>query len=285
MNSFKFSVAALTLSLGLLSSFSLASAEDSLTGSSTVSGTSLITPKEVSLLYSLSGKSARLLPQATGDQMTLSVGGVDQRTVWFSDRPARDAGGLPTSRLVAAWKANGFITDPPNAALVLHSPVIVNGKRVDTLVVEMGKPKISGTRLTVPVRVLDQESARNVTGQLNAHGNRHDHSTFADGNTVPLGAISIFIDDAAGRVVNGCLIQQHASCPGADLSGVDLSQTDLTGANFRDANFNQANLRGTNFTRADLTRASLIGADTTNMWLDKTTITGWILEAPSNDAF
>ena len=56
-------------------------------------------------------------------------------------------------------------------------------------------------------------------------------------------ATSLFIDDATGRVVNGCLIQPETKCVAALLFNQDLSGADLRGAVLA-----AADLTGTAFT-------------------------------------
>ncbi|CAA9576576.1 MAG: hypothetical protein AVDCRST_MAG59-4129 [uncultured Thermomicrobiales bacterium] len=66
-------------------------------------------------------------------ELTLT-GHVDQ-TVWFSDRPERLTGALPTAELLAGPLFDP--ADPPNAALVVRTA----GGEEDVLVVELGNPR------------------------------------------------------------------------------------------------------------------------------------------------
>jgi Pentapeptide repeats (8 copies) len=200
--------------------------------------------EQVSLLYSLTGDSGsmRLLP-GSGNRYAFTLRGADERTVWFSNRPARHSGTLPTAGFVEQWADFGFAADPPNVAITVHEP----DGATDTIVAVMRKPSINenGT-LRATMEVLSTVRARALTGNLARHGDAHDA-------TIPrsLGSVSVFIDDFDGAwAVNGCLIQAFASC----------SEADLSGANLRGANLRWADLRGTNLSGADLAGADLTGA-------------------------
>lgn len=214
---------------------------------------------QVSLLYSLTGDagSMRLLP-GSGNRYAFTLKGADERTVWFSNRPARHSGTLPTTGLVAQWAGLGFAADPPNVAITLHEP----SGATDTIVAVMRKPTIStsGT-LGATLEVLSIEKAQALTGNLALHGNAHDA-------TIPssLGSVSIFIDDVTGTFINGCLIQPYTACPGmnlggADLTGANLKLSMLSGITLAGADLSYANLISTDLTRANLTRAILEHAD------------------------
>jgi len=217
------------------------------------------------LLFSLSAKNARFIATEEPNGYTLVLKGTDKRTVWFADRPVRAAGTLPTDSLVKGWDANGFVDEPPNAALVVHKP---NGPdAIDAIVLVMGQPKLNGTTLTMPVTVLDSESARNIEGGLANHGDRHDLIS----GTTALGAVSMFIDNAKHPIINGCPIGAYASCPNTNFTGVNLSYDNLVGANFSGSNFmnailyyanlSGANLSGAQLTSANLPHANLAGAN------------------------
>ncbi len=77
-------------------------------------------PSQASLLFTLNAGAGTMRPTdgEGGDQYRLELTGVDGRTVWFADRPRRDAGRLPTERFFGGWGGLGFRDDPPNSALV-----------------------------------------------------------------------------------------------------------------------------------------------------------------------
>jgi len=88
------------------------------------------------------------------DGKTITLNGASAQTIMFSDRPQRITGNASTQKFVEFWDKgkDSFQKDPPNATLT----TIVDGK-VQTAVVELTEPKLSGTSLTYTVKVLDGE--------------------------------------------------------------------------------------------------------------------------------
>jgi hypothetical protein len=82
----------------------------------------------------------------------LVLGGVNPVTVCFTDRPARMAGHMQTSKFVPLWSQgkDSFLKDNPNATLSIFS-----GGNVSDLVVELSNPQLSGSDLTYDARVLE----------------------------------------------------------------------------------------------------------------------------------
>ena len=54
---------------------------------------------------------------ATLTDSTLTLTGISPNTGWFTDRPYREAGQIPTEEFILAWGEgeNSFADDPPNA--------------------------------------------------------------------------------------------------------------------------------------------------------------------------
>jgi hypothetical protein len=54
---------------------------------------------------------------ATLTDSTLTLTGISSNTGWFTDRPYREAGQIPTEEFILAWGEgeNSFTDDPPNA--------------------------------------------------------------------------------------------------------------------------------------------------------------------------
>jgi hypothetical protein len=77
---------------------------------------------------------------------------VNPVTVCFTDRPARLAGHMQTSRFVPLWSQgkDSFLKDNPNATLSVFS-----GDNVSDLVVELSNPQLSGNDLTYDARILE----------------------------------------------------------------------------------------------------------------------------------
>jgi hypothetical protein len=82
----------------------------------------------------------------------LVLRGVNPVTVCFSDRPARMAGHMQTSKFVPLWSQgkDSFLKDNPNATLSVFS-----GDNVSDLVVELSNPQLSGDDLTYDARLLE----------------------------------------------------------------------------------------------------------------------------------
>ena len=78
--------------------------------------------------------------------------GVNPVTVCFTDRPARMAGHMQTSKLVPLWSQgkDSFLKDNPNATLS-----IFRGDNVSDLVVELSNPQLSGNDLTYDACILE----------------------------------------------------------------------------------------------------------------------------------
>lgn len=84
----------------------------------------------------------------------LTLSGVTPATLYFADRPERDAGHLATSDFVDLWGAgeNSFEEDPPNAVLSFLSP---GGDVPDDVVVVISQPTLSGDSLTYAVELVE----------------------------------------------------------------------------------------------------------------------------------
>ena len=129
---------------------------------------------ELSLLFSLSADRAVVTPvKGAAQQFRVRLRGVDEQTVWFSDRPNRDSGVWPTKMFTRAWdKGATFRRDPPNIAMVLHEPV----GGTDTVVAVMTRPRYLPKKdeLRARLRVLSEEEADTVGGRMGSHARRHD---------------------------------------------------------------------------------------------------------------
>ena len=81
----------------------------------------------------------------------LVLRGVNPVTVCFTDRPARLAGHMPTSKFVPLWSQgkDSFLRDNPNATLS-----VFHGDKASDLVVELSNPRLSGNDLSYDVKVL-----------------------------------------------------------------------------------------------------------------------------------
>src|SRR5882724_5985682 len=86
------------------------------------------------------------------NQGKLVLKGVNPVTVCFTDRPARMAGHMQTSKFVPLWShgTDSFLKDNPNATLS-----VFRGDNVSDLVVELSNPQLSGNDLTYDARILE----------------------------------------------------------------------------------------------------------------------------------
>jgi hypothetical protein len=75
-------------------------------------------------------------------------------TVFFSDRPQRIAGNMPTSAFIPFWKdgKDSFLKDPPNANLS-----IFGGGKVTDVVVVLRDPVLTGEDLSYDIKILQGE--------------------------------------------------------------------------------------------------------------------------------
>jgi len=95
-------------------------------------------------------QSAKMIDYKDG---VMTLHGVPAQTMFFTDRPNRVVGNLPTDKFVARWTTdktpNGFATNPPNAAVTLFQP---DGAK--TAIVELSGPRLDGDKLSYNVKVL-----------------------------------------------------------------------------------------------------------------------------------
>jgi hypothetical protein len=205
--------------------------------------------QEIGRLFTQTAKRGTLEPAKGKPRFTLKLRGVAPQVVWFDDRPGRQTGQIPVGGFVRSWAGFGFEEVPPNAALTLLDAA----DHEDTVVVKLGEPRYKRKTRTVryPALLLDE-----ATGNLSHLEPRRD-------GRVPrrFGAASLFIDDATAQVVNGCVIQPHTDCQGANLSDADLRDADLTHGHLADAIFTEADLIAAHLRYATLTDAIFFGAD------------------------
>jgi len=78
---------------------------------------------------------------------------VPPHTMFFTDRPNRVVGNVPTSAFVSKWTTdkgpNGFASDPPNAAVT-----VFESDGAKTAIVELRNPRLDGNNLSYDVKVL-----------------------------------------------------------------------------------------------------------------------------------
>src|SRR5437016_13475650 len=118
------------------------------------------TDKDALITWTASGKQSgnvdvlfvQNAKEVTFKEGKLVLQGVNPVTVCFTDRPARLAGHMQTSKFIPLWSQgkDSFLKDNPNATLS-----VFNGDNVSDLVVELSNPQLSGNDLTYDARILE----------------------------------------------------------------------------------------------------------------------------------
>jgi hypothetical protein len=90
------------------------------------------------------------------DGQTLRLVNVSPQTIYFTDRPVRQAGHITMPAYLQEWTAaagpNNFSKDPPNATLSVYEP----GKRENTLtVIEISNPVVQGKDLVYRYKLIE----------------------------------------------------------------------------------------------------------------------------------
>ena len=105
--------------------------------------------KEADFLFVQNARSMTY-DKGTG-KMTLR--GISPVTIFFTDRPERIAGNMPTRVFVPFWSEgkDSFAKDNPNANL----SILEKDKAVADIVVTLGNPVLKGEDLTYEVKILE----------------------------------------------------------------------------------------------------------------------------------
>jgi uncharacterized protein YjbI with pentapeptide repeats len=223
--------------------------------------------QEIGMLFVQTASRGTLEKVPGRPVLKLKLRGVSPQTVWFQDRPGRGSGQIPNGGFARAWAGFGFADRRPNAALTL----LDGRRRADTAVFKLSAPRYRKKKATIRYFARPLSEA---TGNLAHFESQRDRR-------VPrrFGAASLFIDNADGQEINGCLIQPYTECIDAQLSQADLARVNLTGAkltgaHLAGADLTEAELLGVDLSYADLTGAYLAGADLTGAYLYATNLTG-----------
>ncbi|MGI9540308.1 MAG: hypothetical protein ACR2N6_09175, partial [Miltoncostaeaceae bacterium] len=170
--------------------------------------TATATVRRPEFLFALSAPGARITRVRGGYRL-----GLDRPhpgVVRFSDRPDRLAGSESLATFVRNWKRNGFVADPPNAALVaLGAP---SGR--DVMVLELRRPRLTRTGLSFSAKPVGTPPA-----SLASFAKRADRP-----RALRLGPTSLFVDGApgAGTRYQPITIQFDNAQPGQEI-GVSLT--------------------------------------------------------------
>jgi hypothetical protein len=88
------------------------------------------------------------------DNGRLTLNGIAPTTLYFSDRPERITGHIPTQEFFDSWGEgdDSFAGDPPNAVLSIFSE-----EEVSDVVVVLQEPALVGDQMSYQVDILDGE--------------------------------------------------------------------------------------------------------------------------------
>lgn len=140
-------------------------------------------PVTISFLFVQNTSSGTLVAEADGS-FTLTMDDVPS-TLWFTDRPIRRAGDVPTEGFLEYWSEgdNSFEADPPNAVLEIEQL---------NYVVELTDPSFDADTHTLSYTVtpVDEQPADITIGEL------------ASLEAMTFGTASLFIDSEFTTVVD-----------------------------------------------------------------------------------
>jgi microcystin-dependent protein len=183
----------------------------SATGAAKGDGSVAGLPTQSSLLFALDGKDGSFVHPQKGsrsDRYNLTLGGLSASTIWFADRPRRDAGRLATNGFFAGWAQLGFRSDPPNAALVVKA-----GGRTHTLAIELKLRRYDATRHVARFDVRTLGSLGGGLRHLNGALERRLPRSFS--------SPSLFIDNSDYQ--SGCTLGE------TQLMAIDYPASELSG--------------------------------------------------------
>lgn len=137
---------------------------------------------DVSLLFSAMLPTLVITADGAAHRLTMPR---ESPVAWFTDRPNRSTGTFDMAAFVSLWEAEGFVDDPPNAAVV----VSVDGTQRQHIV-ELSDPTIDGTSVSFhAIDIGDDESTDTVAGRDASHdvgiGTYGESELFIDSATMP----------------------------------------------------------------------------------------------------
>ncbi|HWC08537.1 MAG TPA: tail fiber protein [Solirubrobacterales bacterium] len=183
----------------------------SATGAAKRDGSLAGLPFQGSSLFVLDGKDGSLVHPQKGsrsDRYRLTLRNLSASTIWFADRPRRDAGRLATKGFFAGWARLGFRSDPPNGALVVKAD-----GRSHTMAVELRLRRYNA----------DRQLARFDVRALGSLGGGLRHLNRALERRLPrsFSSPSLFIDNSDYAV--GCTLGE------TQLMAIDQSAPEVSG--------------------------------------------------------
>jgi hypothetical protein len=144
--------------------------------------------RTVSVLFALTAARGTLTAvEGKKHHYVLTLHKASDHVTWFTDRPARQSGFLPTSNFVSSWASYGFSSNPPNIALVVRE----SSGATDTVVAVMTGPKVTAKGVfTAKLRVLSMDQTQALSGHLAGHAAQHDMKV-----TARFTAAAMFMDN------------------------------------------------------------------------------------------
>lgn len=108
-------------------------------------------PLTHSVLFTQLAQSATVTPMKKAGWYRLTLHNIAANTAWFSDRPVRRHGTLPTVRFVEFWHkgSNSFAHTPPNANLVFLSQAKTGLAETHQHIVKLTQPTLQPAKQTL----------------------------------------------------------------------------------------------------------------------------------------
>lgn len=202
--------------------------------------------------HAASGTIEQENDDSTAALYTLTLNGINNNTMSFSDRPDRKVDQITTARYVHLWTEgqDSFAADPPNAALVMNE---AGGEAV--VVVELLNPMYDSEKQTLSYDIVALDPKEGLLA-------------FRSSTSLPgsFSQATLFIDNAYDGNCRPAPYADLSDCSFWywDLPGANLVGANLSGAVFANANFSGANFSGAFFPNANLSNANLSGANLSN---------------------
>ncbi len=140
-----------------------------------------------SYLFVQNGTSGNSIDNGDGTY-TLTINGIAPQTIYFSDRPKRDAGQIPMQDFFNTFPC--FESNPPNAAIDILNAVEGN----DVAIVELFNPVYDDSTATLQYTM---RYLKDVNHSISTFNERND-------GVIPesFGAVALFIDSCSNRYVD-----------------------------------------------------------------------------------
>ncbi|MHB8119309.1 MAG: hypothetical protein ACYDHX_11365 [Methanothrix sp.] len=150
----------LIVSIFLLCCLALAgvvSGADDATNKTSASGEKAVIPEKFTYIFLQEGTGGSFVKDNASGNYTLTITGAIPYTVYFSDRPARDAGFLENGPFLKSFSFDP--KNPPNAAVMIRE----GNESNDMIVVELTSPKYdnASSTLTYTAKILDEYEFEN----------------------------------------------------------------------------------------------------------------------------